>query len=280
MIRFATPVLCVLGLSITLTAWAAPPPVSADRTSIAPGQAVNLRWNFSGNKIVASGGRFGKGIDVTKKTYLTDRPKKTTRYTFTVFYKGMGNAPKTAKRIKKSLQARYDIVIQVVPVPSLNSYHASRGWQINYIKGWKPEPVTTALVGKNGLVFFQPEDDSIERLAVAMLPSAGLTTQELMQKITADMVDKYDDPEVLKQEEILYRNAPALWVSFTGRSRAHDGTRTQSFILAFVYDGQAYFVSARTAAAQFDKKKTMLETMVKSIVLPTPVRSARTVSKE
>jgi hypothetical protein len=277
MFRFTAPVLCSLMLSLSVIVWAGPPPVTADRTSVAPGQAVNLRWNFSGNKIVAYGGRFGKGVDVTKKTFVTDHPKKTTRYSFQVFYKGIGNSKK-GERVKMPLQTRYDIVIQVIRVPTLSSYRATRGWQINYLKGWKPEAVTTPQVGKNGLVFFQPEDDAVERLAVAMIPSSGLTTQELMQKISSDIADKYDETEVVKQEEILYRNAPALWVTFKGKSNAHEGLLTQSVIMAFVNNGQAYFVSARTAATQFAKKQTLLETMVKSIALSGPVRAARTVS--
>lgn len=280
MFKFPALILSILLLCAAMTAKAETPPVTASQTSIPPGHAVTLRWNFSGKKVIAIGGRFGKGVDVTKQKTVTDRPKKTTKYTFVVYYDGMAPSPTTGKVTQKALQTRYNIVINVVPIPSLLSYRASRGWQIQYLKGWKADPVSTPLVGKNGLVFFQQEDDAIERLAVAMLPSGGLTTQELMQKVTADMVDKYDDTEVIKQEEVLHRNAPALWVTFTGRSRAHSGTRTQSVILAFVQNGQAYFVSARTAAPRFPQRQTLLETMVKSIIPPGAVQTARTASEK
>ncbi len=51
-----------------------------------PGQTVTMKWYFTGSKIVVSGGRFGKGTDVTGKITLTDAPQKTTRYTFDVWY--------------------------------------------------------------------------------------------------------------------------------------------------------------------------------------------------
>src|SRR5262245_295906 len=113
MIRFTTLALCALILSVSRTVWADPPdvwpkipPLTADRTSVAPGQAVTLSLHFTGKKIVASGGRFGKGVDVTSKTSVTDRPKKTTRYTFTVYYVGLGIPSKTGATVKKPLQAR------------------------------------------------------------------------------------------------------------------------------------------------------------------------------
>src|SRR3954452_4724200 len=52
-----------------------------------PGQPVAIRWYFTGTKVVVSGGRFGKGAVVTGKSELTDRPEKTTKYTFDVWYK-------------------------------------------------------------------------------------------------------------------------------------------------------------------------------------------------
>lgn len=280
MIRAFPCILSLLLLSAAarpILADTAPSPVSVNKTTIAPGEAVTLRWNFSGRKVTAVGGRFGKGVNVTKLKSVTDRPKKTTRYTFVVYYDGDAPMPNsTQKRITKPLQARYSVVVNVVPIPALLSYRASRGWQIDYLKGWRIDPVTTSLVGKNGLVFFQQEEDAIERMSVALIPAGGLTTQELMSKITADMADKYDDTEVIEQEEILYRNAPALWVSFTGRSRAHSGARTQSVILAFVYNTQAYFISARTAATRFPQRQPLLEKMVKSITPSGAARIART----
>jgi hypothetical protein len=265
-------------LCLSLAAWAQPAAVVADQNPILSGQAATLRWYFTGKKVVVSGGRFGKGTAVTGRTSLTDHPKKTTRYTFDVWYDPAQSAAQASSTANKLVHTRYNVVVQVIPGPSLASYQASRGWQINYLRGWKADPVTTPQVGKNGLVYFQQEDDAVERMAVAMIPAQDLTTDGLMQKITADMAEKYDNPQIIKQEEITYRTYPALWVTFTGASRAHDGTRTQSVILAFIHNGQAYVISARTTAARFKQRQPVLEAMVKSLMPSKAVLNARTAS--
>src|SRR5689334_11106969 len=108
MLRFPMLIVCLFMLSAATTAWAGPPPVTASSESIPPGQAVTLRWNFTGKKVIAIGGRFGKGVNVTKQKTVTDRPKKTTRYTFVVYYEGLAPTP-AGKVVRKPLQARYNI---------------------------------------------------------------------------------------------------------------------------------------------------------------------------
>ncbi|MCW3098323.1 MAG: SCP-like extracellular [Chthonomonadaceae bacterium] len=75
----------------------------------APGQAVTLKWYFTGVKVLVAGGRFGKGIDVTGRTTLTDTPQKTTRYTFDVWYPD----PKSAATPKALLHTQYTATAEI-----------------------------------------------------------------------------------------------------------------------------------------------------------------------
>ena len=68
-----------------------------------PGQTVTLKWYFTGSKVVVSGGRFGKGVEVTGRTTLTDSPQKTTRYTFDVWYPD----PKSTATPKAMVHTQY-----------------------------------------------------------------------------------------------------------------------------------------------------------------------------
>jgi len=75
----------------------------------APGQTVTLKWYFTGTKVMVSGGRFGKGVEVTGRTTLTDTPQKTTRYTFDVWYPD----PKSPTTPKTLLHAQYTATAEV-----------------------------------------------------------------------------------------------------------------------------------------------------------------------
>ncbi len=74
-----------------------------------PGQTVTLKWYFTGTKVVVSGGRFGKGVEVTGRTTLTDSPQKTTRYTFDVWYPD----PKSTVTPKAVIHAQYSATAEV-----------------------------------------------------------------------------------------------------------------------------------------------------------------------
>src|SRR5436309_13825675 len=108
--------------------------ISASRNPISPGQSVTLKWYFSGTKIMVSGGRYGKGTDVTGKTTLTDTPRTTTRYVFEVTYLGK----KAGSEQMTPMKARYSIEVQVVDSQAygFTSYSAPQGWRVNYVKGW------------------------------------------------------------------------------------------------------------------------------------------------
>jgi uncharacterized protein YkwD len=77
--------------------------------SCAAGQTVTLKWYFTGVRVVVCGGRFGKGADVTGRTTLTDTPRKTTRYTFDVWYPD----PKSTANPKTLLHTQYTATAEV-----------------------------------------------------------------------------------------------------------------------------------------------------------------------
>lgn len=238
--------------------------ILAQPNVITPGQTVTLKWYFTGDKVTVSGGRFAPGTVVTGRQQLTDRPTHTTRYTFDVSYRGSAPVADTGDRTVKRLHARYSVVVEVFKMPMMQPYHASLGWSVDYVKGWRHDNVSTSDAGKDGLVFFQPEEDSVERLAVAAMPAKALTCDELMQHVQADIPSNYDKIEFLTRDTVTYHNNPAILLTFRGADHAHPGTSTQSLILTFVQDGLAYVVSARTHAARFTARRVFLERMIHS----------------
>src|SRR5258706_15035085 len=139
--------------------------VLADRNPIKLGETVTLRWYFTGTKVMVSGGQFGSGADVTGITAVTDTPVKPTQYTFDVDYLGTP-AGATDAAVKVPLHAKYSVTVQVVSgaeeptVTYVNPY----GWQVSYLKAWKRDNVELPDPANNALMYFQPEEDSIERL--------------------------------------------------------------------------------------------------------------------
>jgi len=137
---------------------------------------------------------------------------------------------------------------------------------VNCLSGWQKVRVPTPDQIKGGLVFVQPEEDAVERLAVATMPAKELTAGDVMKQVQDDMPSHYDEIKVVSRDEITYQSAPAVYMTFTGVDLAHPGTRTQSIVLAFVRDSNAYIVSARTVAARYSARRPILERLVKSFV--------------
>lgn len=260
---------CTLTLLAPPNATTTPAAVVADKNVIVRGQPVTLRWYFTGQKVIVAGGRFGKGQVVTGRTSLTDRPLKTTRYTFDVWYRGEATSPETKQRTIMPLHARYSVMVEVESneMPSLASYQDRYGWQIHHLAGWKHDAVPLSDPQNNALIYFQPEDDSVERLAVSILPAQDMSCKDLIQKVQASFYSSYDDVQVLTQTETTYAGVPAEWTTFTGKDHSHPGTRTQSLVLAFVRDGHAYVVSARTEANHYSLREALLRKMVTSFAI-------------
>ncbi len=271
--RFLTPLALCVFIGIACTTARADNEIAAEPSTVTPGQTVTLKWYFTGDKVILSGGRFGQGTVVTGRQQITDKPTKTTRYIFDVTYHGL--APDSeGKQVRKQLHAHYNVVVEVFRMPSMHAYHASCGWLVNYVDGWQHVTIPTADMKKDGLVFFQPEEDSVERLAVAAMPTKAMTAEDLMQKVEADMPSHYNQVQVLSHNAITYRNIPAVLTTFSGEDTAHPGTRTQSLILAFVQGDYGYVISARTEAARYKARQPILERMLRSFV-PTQTTSSR-----
>ena len=289
-------VLLVVGLTLSSLspALALSGEIAADRNPIQIGQSATLRWYFTGKKVVVSGGRFAKGAIVTGRTSLTDAPRTSTKYTFDVWYDAPASGSKTessagatsasapsqpappAQQVPKTveLHAQYSIVVDVIDPRALGlvPYIDSRGWKVDYLKIWKRDNVAMGDPASNALMYFQQEDDSIERLAVAVLPVKEASVGALMDKILRDVPSHYEQVTIHSRSETMFEGVPAVLATFSGTDDSHPGTRTQSIVLTFVKGNLGYVVSARTQAAKYPVRQSLLQAMVKSFMF-TPPRS-------
>jgi hypothetical protein len=250
--------------------------VIAVPAAVSAGDPVTLRWYFTGDKVTVSGGRFGNGSVVTGRTAISDRPTKTTRYTFNVDYRGQKVNSATGKTEIAPLHATYSVVVAVSPAVKvdLNTYRDRYGWQIACLKSWKRDPVSFPDPANNALIYFQQEDDSVERLAVSVLPADQMTATQLMGKAQKSLPSNYEQLQVISDEELTFSGVPAVFSIFTGMDQSHPGTKTESLMLAFVKEGRAYVLSARTAASQFPARRPVLEKLVRSFTFTAPTTTA------
>lgn len=244
--------------------------VAADRNPLLLGQPVTLNWYFTGTKVTVSGGGFGKGVEVTGKTSITDRPAKTTTYTFDVDY--IGAPAGITEPMGKPVHVTYSTTVEVVDPKAmgLTTYANPYGWSISYLSTWKKDKEDLPDPANNAMFYFQPEEDSIERVAVAVLPVKETSVASLVKSIKADLPSRYNAPEILSEQEITYEGQPAQLLRFTGMDNTHPGTKTQTVLLAFVKGMRGYVISARTDAAKFPLRQKALETMVKTFCFTPP----------
>lgn len=238
--------------------------ITCDKNPIAPGETVQLKWFFTGNKVVVTGGGFGKGVVVTGKTAITDKPKTSTRYTFTTNYISERTDKVTGKVTRTPMKSVYSILIEVEPGgAALQTYKAAR-WQVGYRRGWKRDNVNTPDEGKDGLVYFQPEDDAMERMAVAVMAARDMTAEDLVKKLRASMPETYSDLINVSEDKVTFQGEPAVKVVFAGKDRAHPNTLSHTILMAFIKNGRAYVVSTRTFSAQYEARKRLMEKMLNS----------------
>jgi hypothetical protein len=259
-----TILLCGLALRAAAPSYADASNVLADPAIATPGQTIMLRWYFTGSKVTVSGGRFGKGTVVTGRTFISDTPQKTTTYAFDVWYRAPAPSSATGKQEMQQVHTRYTTQVEVVSQPDFAPYRDPHGWEVRFLKGWKRDQVRTPDEGSDGLNFFQLEDDSVERMAVSILPVKEMSCKELMDSVQKDVPSHYNEVEVVSQTETIHENVPALQVIFTGMDQSHPGTRTESIVLIFVRNGRGYVVSARTKATNFAARRKIMEAMVRS----------------
>jgi len=244
------------------------PALTAEPNRVSPGQVVRIVWHFVGDKIVLYGGRFGRGAIVTNQKSMTDTPRVTTRYAVVVWYRpatGGRPAGPSAPRI----HVRYEVVVRVETpaMEPLALYRSPGGWQLQVPAGWRHDVVRLPDAANNGLVFFQKEEDSVERLAVSFQPAPSGGSEGLMKKVRASAYTSYGDVRFLKESTTVHAGVPAAWTVFSGEDDTHPGVATQSMVLALVKGSVAYVVSALTAASRFSARAAALERMVRSFAL-------------
>jgi hypothetical protein len=254
---------CAMALQVTVVAHAElePKAVAVEPGVVMAGQSVTLRWYFTGNKVVVSGGRFGKGMVVTGKSALTDKPEKTTRYAFDVWY---NPPPDPAKPEVKPAQIHVQYTA-VAAVDKLASYHASEGFDIRYLKSWRTDSFAPEPGSK--VYFFQEEEDSVERLAVAVIPiKESESAATVMEKVRGDVPSHYTKVEFVSLYDLVRQKEPAQITQFKGIDSTHPNTRTASIVLVYTHGGKAYIVSARTYADKFAERGPLLDGLVRSLV--------------
>lgn len=269
--RFALPLACFGALISASMPSRASGEVAADPPVITPGDSVKLKWYFTGDKVTVSGGKFGSGQVVTGKMQVTDSPRKTTQYRFDVYYtiKKVG-----ADGIKTSeaLHQHYFVTALVddSPPDQFKSYSDPHGWKIKYLAGWKYD-VSTPDDGNKALLFFQREYDSVERMAVAIVPANGMTSSDVLAKALSDTPGRYQAIKVEPTEAVRVGALPGSMASFSGDDESHPGVRTTSLLYAVVYSSRAYIISARTRASNYLLRKAHLERMLKSFAIDVKV---------
>jgi len=228
-----------------------------------PGQSITLRWYFTGTKVLVAGGRFGKGAVVTGKSQLTDSPEKTTKYTFDVWYKP---APDPAKPEVKPAQIHVQYSA-VAAVDKLALFHGPEGFDVHYLKGWRTDSFSPEPGSK--VYYFQPEQDSVERLAVAVVPiKEGQTPTDMMNKVRDDVPSHYTGVQFVSRYEITRQQEAAEITTFKGLDSTHPNTHTTSIVLVRTHRGKAFIVSARTHGDKFAERQYLLDGLVKSLTFP------------
>ncbi len=233
-----------------------------------PGQPILLRWYFTGIRVLVSGGRFGKGAVVTGKSQLTDHPEKTTKYTFDVWYRP---PPNPAKPDVKPAQVHVQYTA-VAAVDRIATYHGAEGFDVRYLDGWRTDSFSPEPGSK--VYYFQAEEDSVERLAVAVLPvKDGESAAEIMQKVQNDVPSHYNNVELVSRYDLARQKDAAQIATFRGIDRTHPNTRTESIVLVNTHRGKAYVVSARTQADRFAERQALLDGLVRSLSFSSPTAS-------
>ena len=154
--------------------------------SISLGQTATLKWYFTGSKLTVSGGQFPPGTVITGKQMLKVSPKKTTTYVFDLYYHPGVAAENEKTATGKIVHAQYKVTVEVVSgaQTGLLSFKGSRGWRVGYQTGWTAMPNRE---GSDDMMFFQQEEDAVERLAVTVVPVKNKTVQQLMDDVRADI---------------------------------------------------------------------------------------------
>jgi hypothetical protein len=259
-------------LVLPLVAWAlaqaAPesrPAVSADPNPCLPGQTVKFYPPKEAKRVLITGGAFAKQTDVTAQPLITDKLVKTTTYRFELTVPGAQPASgKPAPLIKQS----YAVTANVYEgkFPPFATYFDTRDWRIDVPAGWNRYTVPSVDPVNNAVLYFQPAEDSPDRIAVAIVPVTKETdSKTLLRQVLAEAPSQYDVFLDAVQKETTQSGLPAAWMTFKGMDQALPGIPTRSMVLTLVRDGRGYVVSARTRESDYPAKEKFLRCLVRSL---------------
>ena len=263
--------LCFVTAAVGVTA-RADKEIAVAPTVVSPGQSATLTWFFGGVKLTITGGQYLTPTVITGKQTLKVSPKKTTKYVFDLYYHPDATAQNPAAGTGKMIHVQYNAVVEVLAgtLPSLAAYKGSHGWRVGYQTDWK---AMQNRPGSDDLVYFQPEEDAVERLAVAVVPVKNPSASRLMDDVRADIPSNYTHYTLLSETNATHQGLPAIITVFEGNSAAHPNTRTTSMMMAVVNGDQGYVISARTDAARFKLRQPVLTKMLDSFVLTGKITS-------
>jgi len=207
---------------------------------------------------------------------VTDAPKKTTVYGFDLWPRGTDHGGKKKQGAPAAGRQHYTVAVHVYEgtFPPLQTYQDWLHWRIDYVAGWKRYAMPQIDPANNALLYFQPEEDSVERLAVAIVPTKATTCAELMHEVMLETPSQYDVLEDVSQKETTQDALPATWLTFKGIDRAEPDIATRSLVMALVRDGKGYVISARARAGEFDKWERLLRCLVRSFAFTPKAHSA------
>lgn len=224
-----------------------------------PGQSVTFYLPRGAIRIRVAGGGFQSETDLTGQSLATDTPSQTSVYRFTYWICTESGARRRTEVVP--------VTRLVGAFPRLATYWDWRRWRIDCVAGWNRYVTPQTDPANNGLIFFQPVEDSPERITVAIVPVRDLTASELMRQVLIEAPTQYDVMQEHYAKETTHGGLPAAWAEFSGLDRALAGIPTRSMVLAFVRDGRGYVISARAREAEFRAKEPLLRALVRSFAI-------------
>jgi hypothetical protein len=252
-------------VALALRQDAAPPaPVTADPNPCLPGQTVYFYPPKGAKKVVVTGGSFAQPTDVTGQPLITDKLAKTTTYRFELWQAGGAQAAgKPAPLTPRQVSVTVDVYAG--KFPPIATYFDTRNWRIDVTAGWNRYSVPTIDPVNDAVIYFQPSEDSPDRVAVAIVPVNKETdSKALLRQVLAEAPSQYDVFLDVTQKVTTQCGLPASWMTFKGIDQALAGIPTRSMVLTMVRGDHGYVISARTREGEYATKERLLRCLVRS----------------
>jgi hypothetical protein len=198
-------------------------------------------------RVRAIGGGFGAGLDDDGDGPLTSAVWKPTNYKFKVWMPAAKGSAQQARMVESALT----VGVSAGRFPPLATYWDWRHWKIDVPDGWSRYASGGQDPAQSALIYFERDEDSPERVAVAMLPAGAMTSDELARKVKDELPTQYDVLKSVAMWPTSYGGDAADWLAFQGIDRAQPDVLTQSDVLVFVHGGRGYVISARTPASRY-----------------------------